>query len=213
MISIATPINLPPIKPVASTAVQKPKLPLFGKRPFLDKKFGIKKTEVLKPVQQSAVFTEEFDDDEGPSESNANAKEVQVKGPQVTPEIIKSVQKIDAEKIETVTESEKCEKKEEVVTDEPETVELKGQESSQQVEEKTPSIDQKPSQSTEEASQSTEEGESSKKKKRNRQRNRDRARDNVDVDEIYDEEKVSKWVAPEDQTGDGITALNEKYGY
>lgn len=209
MISIATPINLPPIKPVASTAVQKPKLPLFGKRPFLDKKFGIKKTEVLKPVQQSAVFTEEFDDDEGPSESNANAKEVQVKGPQVTPEIIKSVQKIDAEKIETVTESEKCEKKDE----EPETVELKGQESSQQVEEKIPSIDQKPSQSTEEASQSTEEGESSKKKKRNRQRNRDRARDNVDVDEIYDEEKVSKWVAPEDQTGDGITALNEKYGY
>lgn len=54
------------------------------------------------------------------------------------------------------------------------------------------------------------------KKRKNRIRIRDRYREGVDIaddDEYIDEEKISTWVAPEGQSGDGITALNAKFGY
>lgn len=55
------------------------------------------------------------------------------------------------------------------------------------------------------------------KKRRNRVRIRgDRYRDNVDIDdsiEHKDVEKYSTWVPPDNQSGDGSTNLNKKYGY
>lgn len=55
------------------------------------------------------------------------------------------------------------------------------------------------------------------KKKRNRQRQRnERFRENVAYDEISElvsSEKYSTWVPPENQSGDGSTTLNDKYGY
>lgn len=55
------------------------------------------------------------------------------------------------------------------------------------------------------------------KKRRNRIRIRgERGRENVDFDdsgELVDNEKYSTWVPPENQSGDGSTTLNDKYGY
>lgn len=55
------------------------------------------------------------------------------------------------------------------------------------------------------------------KKRRNRMRIRgERGRENVDFDdsgELVDNEKYSTWVPPENQSGDGSTTLNDKYGY
>lgn len=55
------------------------------------------------------------------------------------------------------------------------------------------------------------------KKKRNRVRIRgDRYRQNVDMDDSFEQEDVTKycnWVPPENSQGDGSTNLNEKYGY
>lgn len=55
------------------------------------------------------------------------------------------------------------------------------------------------------------------KKKRNRTRARDdKPRDNIDIDdaeEAMDTEKYAGWIPPENQSGDGVTDLNSKYGY
>lgn len=57
----------------------------------------------------------------------------------------------------------------------------------------------------------------SAKKKRNRPRHRgDKGRDNNDADEtgeVLGTEKYSGWVPPQNQSGDGMTNLNSKYGY
>lgn len=62
----------------------------------------------------------------------------------------------------------------------------------------------------------TETDATNSKKKRPRNRIRDKNRDNVDmndVEEMDDDLKFSKWIPPPDQSGDGFTKLNEKYGY
>lgn len=62
----------------------------------------------------------------------------------------------------------------------------------------------------------TEKDATNSKKKRPRNRIRDKNRDNVDmndVEEMDDDLKFSKWIPPPDQSGDGFTKLNEKYGY
>lgn len=56
---------------------------------------------------------------------------------------------------------------------------------------------------------------SSKNKRRHRQRQRNK-RPEVDLEDFEEHEtneKYSKWVPPENQSGDGFTKLNEKYGY
>ncbi|XP_017483074.1 PREDICTED: kanadaptin [Rhagoletis zephyria] len=59
------------------------------------------------------------------------------------------------------------------------------------------------------------EAESAKKKRRQRQRQRQKRLES-DIDELEEHEssdKYAKWVPPPNQSGDGYTELNEKYGY
>lgn len=57
-------------------------------------------------------------------------------------------------------------------------------------------------------------GASNKQKSRNRQRNK--VRHHIDVDDTEEDtspQKYSGWMPPENQSGDGMTSLNSKYGY
>ncbi|XP_004524183.1 kanadaptin [Ceratitis capitata] len=59
------------------------------------------------------------------------------------------------------------------------------------------------------------ETENTRKKRRQRQRQRQK-RQEIDIDELEEQEsseKYAKWVPPPNQSGDGYTELNDKYGY
>ncbi|XP_037730398.1 kanadaptin [Drosophila subpulchrella] len=81
----------------------------------------------------------------------------------------------------------------------------------------------KPTESVEETSTPTDDtpdpgAEEAQRKRRQRQRQRNKQRQDVDMDldelaEHDDSEKYAKWVPPTNQSGDGITHLNEKFGY
>lgn len=59
------------------------------------------------------------------------------------------------------------------------------------------------------------EAENTRKKRRQRQRQRQK-RQEIDMEELEEHEsseKYAKWVPPPNQSGDGYTELNDKYGY
>ncbi|XP_018791304.1 PREDICTED: kanadaptin isoform X2 [Bactrocera latifrons] len=64
-------------------------------------------------------------------------------------------------------------------------------------------------------SEDSTEAENSRKKRRQRQRQRQK-RQEIDMEELEEHEsneKYAKWVPPPNQSGDGYTELNDKYGY
>ncbi|TMW43148.1 hypothetical protein DOY81_011770, partial [Sarcophaga bullata] len=68
-----------------------------------------------------------------------------------------------------------------------------------------------------ETQQSASENSSSSNSKKRRQRVRQRGkRHEFDMDDSADYEssdKYAKWIPPDNQTGDGMTELNKKFGY
>lgn len=241
MINIARPTNLPPIKKNFAELAQKSKLPLFGKRNFLDKKFGVKKVETTKPSSSFKEFEVEFDEDEEKAGSSKMEKPRNVVlGPKFDPKLVQEFSGVlkDGEKINQEGNIEKISEMKEKLDEIPEESEKLGEISEklgetskkprkpeeslnlEEIPEKSEDSEEIPrkieSQTSRGDEENPEDSELAKKKKRSRLRNREKHsnRSNVDFDEeIFDEEKVSKWVPPSGQSGDGMTALNEKFGY
>lgn len=235
LINIARPLELPPLKPPTDSpskeATKKPALPLFGKK----RTFGFGKP-VAVPAKSAAKLikiddstqeernVEEFDDDDdedvsgGGDTSESTSEPVAIvekhevsKDPSTSEErkiatARKSERKKDLKVADAPVESSSTPSPSKAVTPEVKTVE---QSSSSAQDELTESHDTEDIAATEDKPSS--------KRKRNRCRNRgDKGREKIDMDDIeepLDSEKYSKWVPPENQSGDGFTDLNSKYGY
>lgn len=185
LINIAKPsVSLPPVN------LTKGKLPLFGKRKNLSKNFGVKKMEVSETKVGDDFSIEVEEEEETPKLSKSVIVEVSDQ---------KSEKKIPQEKLPVPEEiSEKVEKISKLLIDEPEPLIKK-----QKLDE--PDV-----------TTSLQAPTTSQKKKPRNSRSQNRYRANVDMnddDEYIDEDKVSMWVAPDTQKGDGMTHLNDKYGY
>lgn len=184
--------TLPPIQEPTSS---KPKLSMFGKRSKLGSFLGIKKNvEVIKTTEEVEFKVEEEEEpvplDQVPIESEI-VKHVDVVVPVVE------------ETKPTVVPETKLETEVKPPQEEPTTNEIPDKDD-EKVE---------PKQLNKRELVDPELTSASKKRKN---RIRIRYRENVDIDdaeEAKQEEKVSKWIPPENQTGDGSTHLNDKYGY
>lgn len=208
LIKIAKPLDLPSMSGLPGSSgdgkdqLKKKMLPLFGKRNKLSASFGIKKSEI-KVGGSTSAHGEEVEEDEEDDGSAAPPKKEgpkqvvepapapkRVHGPSFNPNLLEQHRK-------KVVES----------SDPPPPPPAKEPKK------------RKSEADCEEPAGSAAEGDanSSSKKKRNRNRaGRERNRDNVDFDdseELQSEDKNVEWVPPEGQSGDGITSLNQKYGY
>lgn len=231
MINIARPLELPPLKLAndspATDAKKKAALPLFGKKRTFG--FGKPTAAPTKPAPKPIIIdddssqkrnVEEFDDDdddvgdnktnEATSESSARMENNEVPlsspGEHKTISVNKNERQKDAEIDEPAQSSNRSSSgSSKVVTDEsvgklPTSVHDEHHETQAQ-----------------QPDENTVTDKTSSKRKRIRYRNRgDKGRDNIDMDDIeepLESDKYSKWMPPENQSGDGITDLNSKYGY
>jgi hypothetical protein len=191
LIKIAKPVELP--SSVQSSIDGKTKvLPLFGKRGSVKQRY---KLETLAAKVVESEKSESLNPTEEEIESvvteSSEPEEKRILGPAFTPDLIeKYVKAVDlpADSDDKVEEKVKEQTKRDL---EPEidtsTTEIDGEQSSSQ-----------------------------SKKRRTRVRIRDKTRENVDFDdteELMDANKYSKWVPPQNQKGDGMTDLNDKFGY
>lgn len=194
-------------------AKKKPTLPLFGKKRTFG--FGKPAPKAIKIDSSQHNDVEEFDDDddreggvggdntarESTSESvTINEKDNVSKQPSSSEELIESKKEKSPEKDVPAQNSGSSSK---ISTEDVESVEKSA----------TSANDELACDASDPAAETT----ASCKRKRNRYRNRsEKGRGNIDIDDIeepVESEKYSKWVPPQNQSGDGITDLNSKYGY
>lgn len=230
LINIARPIELPPlksddIKSDGSQTKKKFELPLFGKK----KTFGFDR---LKQQQQTANAKqvklseqnkvdeigsiEEFDEDEN------DTKPAKQPAENASKETAKESPIVEVSKVATSCDEEIKESTRATAREEPETKER------QIIDEKKSSthniisdIDHHkapPATATEVAIEKNNEEPQpvATTKSKNKNRNRNKARHQIDIDDTEEDtspQKYSGWVPPSNQSGDGITDLNSKYGY
>ncbi|XP_062121643.1 kanadaptin [Drosophila sulfurigaster albostrigata] len=225
LIKIAKPTALPFLATTSSSSADnkeqessatKKQLPMIGKRNQFSKFKVVKAAPSTRPKVQSNVFEpdgEEVEEEEeaekdiktdavAKQSSSEDAKEI----PSPVATEVKSNNSMAKEKVvnkcnEMITEAPTApiETPADVDTD------TKSQTETEAVGER----------STEE--QSSEEA-AHRKQRRQRARQRNKQRQDVDMDlnelaEHEDDEKYAKWVPPTNQSGDGITHLNDKFGY
>lgn len=193
LINIARPIDLPPLQATSPETV-KPKvsLPLFGKR----NTFKLSTTTIVKdPIITSSSSSDpmevEEQDEPDVEKEKPNADEKPNTSADLAPRadvpILKPIEK-QVDKIEQLSTDERLQ-----------------------------SLDNdKETEDTADAAAIAKLSNAAKKR-RNRIRLRgERGRENVDFDDsedVIDAEKYSTWLPPENQSGDGSTNLNDKYGY
>lgn len=209
LINIAKPsVVLPSISQVKS------KLPLFGKRNKLARDFGIKKAEIKKNVENE--FEVEEEDEEEVTETKKEIKIIEK-----IKEIPKAVPKKDPVKSQEKIKDPEV-SKDPITPKEPATIKnpLKTlHEEDPEPSFKKPKLDESeeiPIKPQSPSTSSSKSQEPAQKKNKSRKIRSDRYRANIDMnddEEYIDEEKLSMWVAPDDQRGDGMTHLNDKFGY
>lgn len=217
LINIAKPsITLPPI------TQSKGKLPLFGKRNSLGRNFGVKTTtaapvESVKKIVDTFEVEEDEDEPEKPDKSIQKEETAVIQIDAVKPKADEqSVSKAEEKLVRPA--SNDVVTKTETMTSLPKISSERSQSRSEpalkkpKLEDETSAAPQGPPTT----SQEPPSDDAAAKKRKSRVRIRNRLRENIDMnddDEYIDEEKVSTWVAPEGQSGDGTTYLNQKYGY
>ncbi|KAH8312809.1 hypothetical protein KR044_012999 [Drosophila immigrans] len=231
LIKIAKPTALPFLATMSSSVADnkeqesnatKKQLPMIGKRNQFSKFKMVKAVPSTRPKVQTNVFEsdgEEVEEDEVDDDIKTDAlakqsgsedsKEVK---PTVATEV-KSNNSMAAEDVEN-----KCN---EMITEvlaapvktagDREDIDTQPQ-TETEIEVETEAVSER---GTEE--QSSEEA-AHRKQRRQRARQRNKQRQDVDMDlnelaEHEDDEKYAKWVPPTNQSGDGITHLNDKFGY
>lgn len=199
--NIARPIALPPLKRSDQTELDESRpisgsnLPLFGKI----KTFGFDKLK-LKIQNQKASDTSRNEEDESIEEFDDDDRAKTAKEP-IDGKIFKNISEAKSNE-KFMTKS--SEKPEQCITEEPSVSkdktdsqrisyqEIIGEESIIHSEQKT----------------------GNKNKNRNKNcRNKIRNQIDIDDDEDNSPQKYSGWIPPNNQTGDGMTELNSKFGY
>lgn len=234
LINIAKPFELPSLNANTSTATHassssaqsKKSLPLFGKK----KTFGFDKLKLQvtnknvasasddKAKQSESV--EEFDEDDNDDSETKMANES--KKIAVENEVIKEPITVDTAMTKTTTGCDNP-------TDEmappaqAETIEMTNKSPAIDVShDQSNSMGQLPIDNVDDDDNNqlatpqigSSSGANNKIKTKNRQRKK--ARQRIDIDEADEDtspQKYSGWMPPENQTGDGMTSLNSKYGY
>ncbi|XP_055605378.1 kanadaptin [Uranotaenia lowii] len=225
LIKIAKPFDLPGMSKTDRTGesskeeLKKRMMPLFGKRNKLSSAFGIKKSEVRVGGSTSAN-TDEIERDDNEDQPKKAGEELKKEAPEVK----QTTQTPESKKAESPSFSPELLEKhynKTIDNEKPQTA-SKCQEQNMIIESPTAAPERKRKSDAVVADDCVNDDErlaatSKSSKKRVRQRARDRnTRDNVDIDdseELQSEEKNIDWVPPQNQSGDGMTALNEKYGY
>ncbi|KAH8236415.1 hypothetical protein KR026_001224 [Drosophila bipectinata] len=236
LLKIAKPTALPfvtsneTLKGESSSTGVKKQLPMIGKRNQFSKFKVVRAAASTLPKPQSNAFASDEEEVEEEDEVKRNEAEEPRK-----PEEIVMAQATE-EKLEelSTTESKNLEEQEPNAKSEvsqptiPKTEVLKPEKVTPDV--TTVSSDTiasvtTPVESIKESNTSVEEDvpeqgaeDAALKKRRQRQRQRNKQRQDVDMDldelaEHDDSDKYAKWVPPTNQSGDGITHLNEKFGY
>lgn len=220
LINITRPIDLPPlnstaVKSNASQDKKKIQLPLFGKK----KSFGFDKLKQQTSNQKVANpqdfdksgAIEEFDEDDDATKStSAQSAE-------------KLVEETECKQIRKVQATKSCDEQTSKPISEATTVqkETKEQTCDKKLTAPINSTDHLKqllvsSQPSDEsiAQQSSESVGNTKNRSKNRKRNKMRHQIDIeDTEEDTSPQKFSGWMPPSNQSGDGITDLNTKYGY
>ncbi|XP_001659227.2 kanadaptin [Aedes aegypti] len=215
LIKIAKPLELPGMSQGPSSSgsskdeLKKKMMPLFGKRNKLCKTFGIKKSEIKVGGATSSYGDEVEEEEDAEQEKDESRVEKKQEPEKVQSEMIpKKVQGpvFNQELLEQNCKTIKS----------PEDIEVSAAKSQTHQDEQSSQSEGNKKRRSETELEDSSLSSAVGRKKRSRNRTRERNRDNVDfddTDELQSEEKNIEWVPPQNQTGDGRTSLNEKFGY